>query len=59
MIFFPYEKPIWTSLKIRFFLYIFSPQSPMPALEPYGHESLLKDDLKMQLQEAAKAKGTI
>ncbi|KAJ7385010.1 Saccharopine dehydrogenase [Desmophyllum pertusum] len=34
-----------------------SPQSPMPALEPYGHESLLKDDLKMQLQEAAKAKG--
>lgn len=31
----------------------------MPALEPYNHESLLIDDLKMQLQEAAKAKGTV
>ena len=31
----------------------------MPALEPYSHESLLIDDLKRHLQEAAKAKGTV
>lgn len=34
-----------------------SPQSPMPSLEPYENESLLIDDLKMQLHNVAKAKG--
>ena len=31
----------------------------MPALQPYNHKSLLIDDLKIQLQEATKAKGTV
>lgn len=31
----------------------------MPALEPYNHESLLIEDLKIQLRDAAKEKGNI
>lgn len=30
----------------------------MPAMKPYSHESLLIEDLKMQLQDTAKTKGT-
>ena len=37
---------------------ILSPQIVMPAMKPYSHESLLIEDLKMQLQDAAKTKGT-
>lgn len=34
-----------------------SPQTPMPAIKPYGQGSLLIEDLKTQLQDAAKARG--
>ena len=37
---------------------ILSPQIAMPAMKPYSHESLLIEDLKMHLQDAAKTKGT-
>lgn len=51
--------PLTQSVCIDSHMYdILSPQIAMPAMKPYSHESLLIEDLKMQLQDAAKTKGT-
>ena len=41
------------------FIVLFSPHSPMPSLEPYDNEKVLVNDVKMMLQNVAKAKGIL
>ena len=38
---------------------LFSLHSPMPSLEPYDNEKVLVNDVKMMLQNVAKAKGIV
>ena len=41
------------------FIALFSPHSSMPSLEPYDNEQVLVNDVKMMLQNVAKAKGIL
>jgi len=43
----------------RLFIVLFSPHSSMPSLEPYDNEKVLVNDVKMILQNVAKAKGIV
>lgn len=49
-------------IEIKFyglFIALFSPHSSMPSLEPYDNEKVLVNDVKMMLQNVAKAKGIL